>query len=313
MVKKKAIKSFLVLAAVVLFFSGLAFLMLDAMLARVFGFGNPILYDSNAIYGFRPAPNQNASRFFGSKCHINNLGLRAAADWDNYKENKILFLGDSVTFGGSRLDDDELFSTLAVEPKWGCQSGNAGVNAWGVENICSLLVNDQFNPAKYYVFTLLENDFYRGLVRIQGMPFFNKKPKTAWEEIFLFYAWKFNNRRYGWQSGADKKNYSEMAAENAVRKLKNTIDFLHANNYQTLIFISPTREQVLSNEPKDFFIQSLLAKYDLSVIYIADRIKNMDQKTKNQIFFDHWHLIKQGHRLWAQVIREELEKIIKLK
>ena len=79
------------------------------------GLGHPPLFYKNPHYGFRLRPNQNTVRFYGAKFNINNLGLRSQKDWDSITENKILFLGDSVTYGGNHLSNDELFSEIAVQ------------------------------------------------------------------------------------------------------------------------------------------------------------------------------------------------------
>ena len=143
------------------------------------GLGGPVLYDSSPIYGYRPLPGKEYSRFYGETIKFNNLSLRAENDWDDKRENKILFLGDSVTYGGSYIDNKELFSCLAVKDFDDYESGNAGVNGWGVENIYGLVVESNFLPAQIYVTTLPEGDFHRGLTRLQGMPIFNNSPKKA--------------------------------------------------------------------------------------------------------------------------------------
>src|SRR5690606_34750321 len=122
----------------------LAFTATELTLKRM-GLGNPVIYDSSPVYGYRPLPNREYVRFGGSTIKFNNLGLRTNTDWDETKANKILFLGDSVTYGGSYIDNNELFSQLTVDlinqsNKSDYMSGNAGVNGWGVENFYGLVV-----------------------------------------------------------------------------------------------------------------------------------------------------------------------------
>jgi len=176
----------------------------ELLLRALMGLGNPVLYDSSPVYGYRPLPNQECGRFRGATIKINNLGLRAEQDWDAQKRDKILFLGDSVTYGGSYIDNADLFSELAVQRLNRTSgghyvSGNAGVNAWGVENIHALIVERKFLPAAIYITTLPEGDFYRGLTRMQGLPFFNHKPRTALTELWRYFCYRQNNGRYrGW-------------------------------------------------------------------------------------------------------------------
>ena len=104
----------------------------EIILQKFLGLGKPVIYDSNPIYGYRPLPDRDYKRFWGKTISFNNLSLRSEVDWDNNIQNKILFLGDSVTYGGSYISNLELFSYLSVkELKNYFISGNAGVNAWG--------------------------------------------------------------------------------------------------------------------------------------------------------------------------------------
>ncbi|HRS98339.1 MAG TPA: hypothetical protein P5040_09135, partial [Smithella sp.] len=79
---------------------------------------------------------------------------------------------------------------------------------------------------------------------------------------------------------------------------------------KSLIFITPGRGQAFSGKPKDRIVQEMLKKHGIDVIYIADRLKDMDIKKESKIFYDHVHLAKQGHKIWAKIIQAELEKII---
>ena len=79
------------------------------------GLGKPVLYQADLRYGYRPQPNKEYQRYYGAKIKLNNLSLRTNEDWDIKKDNKILFLGDSVTYGGSYIDNTELFSNLAAK------------------------------------------------------------------------------------------------------------------------------------------------------------------------------------------------------
>ena len=108
------------IAIIVLLFIVLSTSLTELLLEKVYGLGNVVLYDSNPLYGFRPIPNQTILRSgywykpFKVKMAFNNLALRAEDDWDDKKDDKILFLGDSVPYGGSCVDNKELLSYLAV-------------------------------------------------------------------------------------------------------------------------------------------------------------------------------------------------------
>ncbi len=183
--------------AIVLFVVSLFIGASEIFLEKFMGLGNPVIYSSFPLFGYRPLPEKEYSRYWGAKIKFNNLALRAETDWDKNIEDKILFLGDSVTYGGSNIDNTELFSFLSVKSLGGSYiSGNAGVNAWGVENVYGLIVESNFIPAKVYVTTFPEKDFYRGLVRLRGLPFFSRDPKFALKELWYYFCYIQNNKRY---------------------------------------------------------------------------------------------------------------------
>ena len=117
------------------------FLFLELSL-RYFGFGDPIIYHSlqNNYY---PKSNQNNTRYKGAKIKINQLGMRTNSDWtDLSNKKKIIFFGDSVTYGGSYIDNKDLFSQRVCDDFFqNAICGNYGVNGYNIENIHLRIVN----------------------------------------------------------------------------------------------------------------------------------------------------------------------------
>ncbi len=168
---------------------------------RAVGLGHPILYDNRTAYGYRPLPDQTNRRLGGARVHINALGVRGpeVAPARPAGAVRLLFLGDSVTYGGSYVDDAALFSAVAARTVAGQLPGrftaveplNAGVNAWGPQNILGLL---EAVPAGFdstvWVLTLLEDDFGREKTRIGEVPYFMTAPHLAWEELLVLGAYR---------------------------------------------------------------------------------------------------------------------------
>src|SRR5947208_893194 len=180
------------LAAAVLGLAGLA--GLGEAVLRLAGFGHPILYDNRAAYGYRPLPDQTRRRFGGARVHVNNLGLRGADVTPERPPGalRILFLGDSVTWGGSYVDDAQLFATIAADMVRRRHPGrftavealDAGVNGWGAENIAGLVGAEGEFPDAFgsdvWVLTILDDDFRREKTHVGEVPYFNVPPATAW-------------------------------------------------------------------------------------------------------------------------------------
>ena len=299
--------------AILLFFTILLTVVSEIFLRKFTGLGSPVIYSSYPLYGYRPLPNKEYSRFWGAKIKFNNLALRTDRNWDKSVEDKILFLGDSVTYGGSHIDNTELFSFLSLK-SFGDRyvSGNAGVNGWGVENIYGLIVESNFLPAKFYVTTLTEGDFYRGLTRMQGLPFFNKDPKLAFAELWYYFCYKQNSKRYKhWRNNVNEKDET-VVVEKAVQKLKKMHEHLKERGYKHLIFITPTKDQVTESVAKDSLVNKLLVKHELFPYYLLDEINtlNLTRKEKEYLYYDYVHLTKKGHNVWSEIIAPKLRKLL---
>lgn len=162
---------------------------------RIVGLGDPILYDNRASYGYRPLPDQHRRRLFGAHVRVNALGVRGPdVPADGLR---LLFLGDSVTWGGSYVDDDALFAAVAAERVARALPArrpvvplDAGVNGWGPQNILALVRETDGFGSPLWVLTLLDDDFRREKTRIGEVPYFNVAPRTAWEELLVLAAYK---------------------------------------------------------------------------------------------------------------------------
>lgn len=300
-----------------LFFSALLFIfiiigLLEFSASKIFGLGKVVIYQSHPIYGYRPVPNQLVSRDNGhTNIKINNLGLRANQDWLEKTPNKkrILFLGDSVTYGGSYIDNQDLFSTLAFKNNKNIETANAGVNAWGILNIHGLIQNLNFMPADIYITLVPEGDFYRGLNGIGGQPFWTRKPKYALEELWQHGAYILSLKK---NAGINIKTLpiqeQEKTVELAVLALKEYDAHLKQQGHQHYIFITPTLPQVVDNTENDLLIKSSLDNNKIDYVYIRDKIyQNLTQSQKTNLFHDAIHLSQAGHALWAEIIQKETE------
>lgn len=279
-----------------------------------FGLGKPVLYSAHPIYGYHLQANQNVSRTKKQIIKINNLGLRAESDWElNDFQNKILFLGDSVTYGGSYIANQHLFSYTALTslpPHY--QSGNAGVNGWGVNNVCAYIKEMEFLPAQIYISLFPEGDFYRGLQRIGGQPFWTKKPRFALEELGFYFLYKLQLKEM--QSERILSDEEKIkTAEIAIKNLKSLDQYLKQNNRIHLIYISPSRSQVNQNAPQDTIIKALFEKHNLDVKYLQDNIVHLPTHRKEVLFHDEIHLSPEGHQAWGEFIGYDLKQSIEKK
>jgi hypothetical protein len=288
-------------------------LILELMASTLFGLGKVVLYASHPIYGYRPTPNQVVSRDGGkTTIKINNLSLRANQDWlesTRSDKTRVLFLGDSIPYGGSYIDNQDLFSTLAFKNNKNIETANAGVNAWGVLNVHGLIKNLDFMPADIYITVVPEGDFYRGLSRIGGQPFWTRAPRLAIEEAFQHLIYLLSLKKNA-ELNIRQLSYAEQEkiANLAALALKEYDLYLKNHHHQHYIFITPTQAEVVNNDKNDKLVQNALEKNQLDYIYIKNKIPNtLTQTQKTNLFHDSVHLSKTGHQLWAQIIEKEVK------
>jgi hypothetical protein len=292
----------------------LAFLVLFALAAEVAlrqltGMGHPVLFYAHPSYGYRMLPNQETWRFGGAHFRINNLGLRAQDDWDSGIRDKMLFLGDSVTYGGNRIANEDLFSEVAARALGDFRVGNAGIPNWGVENVYGLVVQEKFLPASVYVTTFIEDDFYRGLQSGHNKPWIKYvQPRLAFQELFEFVWYKYFTDTTEINRRERESEPAEVRVTRAVAKLKEMDAFLKARGYRHLIFISPTGPQVLGTRPRDARVKAELEKQGVSVVFLLDkpRVRAASAQDKRAWYHDIDHLTKAGHAVWGELIAEEL-------
>lgn len=295
------------LAAVWLVCLAIFMVIAEVGLKHFSGLGRPVLFEAHPAYGYRLQPSQETWRFGGAHFKINNLGLRASADWDADPKDKILFLGDSVTYGGNHISNQDLFSELAARGIPGMQPGNAGIPNWGVENVHALVVKEKFLPASVYVTTFIEDDFYRGLQHGRNKPWIKyRAPAFALEELAEFVWHKYFtdtaeiNRRERESEPADAR------VTRAAARLKEMDELIRARGYRHLMFISPTRQQVLGERAPDARVRAALERHGVRAVYLIERLPAASAAERRAWYQDNDHLTEKGHAVWGRLMHEEL-------
>jgi hypothetical protein len=277
---------------------------------RIIGLGDPVLYETHPDYGYRLKPNQLVRRFGGAVVRINNLGLRAFDDWHS-PADKVVFLGDSVTYGGSYVSTEDLFATRAVPAGW--SGGSAGVNAWGVGNIHGLVVRHGFLPARVYVTVLIENDFDRGFS--ERPRFFRMtKPLLATAELLPHIT---EHVRASMQrrptDAAIARQQRRETIERSVRQLLEIDSLLRDRGFVHLAYLSPSRAHLERRATPDPVVLDALARVPFRVVRLQDHphLVNLSSEAIAALYHDGVHLSRRGHEAWSTIIRRDLETAIR--
>jgi hypothetical protein len=284
-------------------------------LLRIYGLGDPIIYKTNLSYRYAPSPDQSVIRLNKSKITINQKGLRATQQWDSKNLNKILFLGDSITYGGSYIDDKDIFSELVChnlnqvnKKKYLC--GNAGVNAYGVDNIKNRILYGEVQDSDWIIVTLIGADGFRSLQDVTAIPAFLDKPKffPAIQEICLHLAWKLNiflRSSYSYNLTTQTKTTinSVNFFEESFRSLNNTLINELAKGKKILVVFHPSKESVLSGiETEEYVLMKNIFKEKQSELLFLDMFFIIKSTYSTDVYYDSAHLEKKGHILFAERI-----------
>ena len=266
------------------------------------GLGDPVRYDSNILYGYAPKPNQKKKRIKGSLVSINNVGLRSLNSWNNNRK-KIIFFGDSVTYGGSYIDDRDIFSHQVCLKLKDFICGNAGVNAYSVKNIVMRSeFDDRIQNAEIYIYLLPPGDFYREYSDSSTAHFYlnNKNfflPGIFEASSFVFTKYDINNFISKYDDTIIKEKDYFKLIDHSIEILQNEIKEKIKNKKKVYIF--------LSNEKNDKNYEKKLNKYIKDKLF--EKISNVnllnDVLNNDSFFYDESvHLNISGHSIVAKKI-----------
>jgi hypothetical protein len=278
------------------------------------GLGQPVLYDNTYAYGYRPLPDQERARGARKRIRINNHGLRATRDWPAAPDTtqvRLLYLGDSVTYGGSWIDDRETFaelsaSELARRSGRDVLVGNAGVNGWGPLNILGLVQHDGFWNSDLVVVVAQEVDFERTLSHVAETPFWNRRPSLAIEELLSSHvAYSFGLRRY-----LPKEHFVSPVEMDSLY-VSNLVAFLEvgrrarATGGRVLMAWHPSRAAALgAAEPNRARFLDAARREGFPVLDLDAPVRNASEPAK--LFMDPLHLSVAGHALYGRAFAEAL-------
>ena len=276
---------------------------------RTRGLGYPILYYANASYRFAVQPNQKQLRLRGASVTIDSKGLRSTRDWSDAAAAKILFIGDSVTWGGTYIDDADTFAdgvcqrlTQASGKSYVC--GNAGANQYGTDNMAERIRYKDFDDETALVVTLISDDTTRGLADADGRFFFSDSPpppfRALWEAV-TFTTWRF----YRFLRPISFRHDDDMrVAERSLENLFSAIRETQRPGRRILIVLSPIEAQLGGHESAlTKHVQAILANSGFDVL---DLHAGVSAAHTEDFYYDGVHLNVRGHHFYADQIAARL-------
>jgi lysophospholipase L1-like esterase len=299
-------------------FFGLVLVASGEIGLRIYGFGDPLLYQQDPEAGFYFRPNQDV-RYPGRTIQINRYGMRSP-DFPEPKpadEYRILMLGDS-TLAGTRVGNRDLYSSL-LEIKLNENSAgkkfralNAGVNAWGPLHMLAYVQKFGSFEADLGMILGPVQDVFRpkyGLGRLSFSPS-SGPPRLALEQIMFELLWRYREVSLGrpdWNYGPNTEKQTREGTEGYVR-LGQALKESAAQVYFELL---PGSVATLGKED-DHGSQQLFDQ-------MANRFREAgfeahltgpifaQEKQREKIYYDGSHFGKLGHRLYADHLYRQLQ------
>ena len=319
--KKISISFILILTSI-----SIGIIIMELLARNLIGLGDPIVYETDPIVGFRLKANQDKKRRKGSRVTVDKEGFRvnpgSKINQNKYSQN-VIFIGDSVTYGGSYIDNSELFSSIICKNLNYNLCLNGGVNAWGTGNMGRFISKIDlytYRNINKLIVTILPGDELRNIQPIRGLGKWSggipRQPSALNEilkyilEIHLIPSLTNNSLKL------EQAKSKEIRLRNISREINwnELISKFKKSEIPLFIVITPPRSWIENNQKFSsdikFYNEYLKKSANLSNVVSTCNLINYLPKSKRfkDWYVDEVHLSKKGHSVWAKSI----EKCLKL-
>lgn len=296
-------------------------LVVAELYLRSIGAGDPILYYTNSSYRYALKPNQKNLGQRGAMTTIDSKGLRGVRDWTTPADGKILFIGASATWGGTYVDDKDLYSSVvctrldkALGRNFTC--GNAGVNSYGVDNMAERIRYKDFADESAIVVTIAPFNAVRGLNDLGTTPYYTVPPpgpfKALWESVALL-VWQLQHTREVVYDRSHDLRVAERSLGNLFAALRET----DRPDRKVLIVLIPMRDQLHGKEDQLNNAPSFLTKRVRAVLQgshydLLDLSQPFSAAPNPDALYyaDGGHLEVAGHQLVGTLIADRLQTFL---
>lgn len=293
----------------------LLFAFAELGLRAVVGLGHPLLYAQDPACGYFTLPNQQTRRL-RARTMTNDLGMRSP-EFSAAKPAgtlRLLFLGDSITFGTILVEQDLIFvervrRDLTAKLGRPVEELNASANSWAISNELGFLRSRGTFQSDYLVLVLNTGDLnqpFATLSQVQGEP--TLLERLAVGEV-LAKRWPFRRRKPQAGEGTTVGD-NPTAREENLRDLSTIANLSRAQGAKFLVVFVPFRRTVgggVDSTPTDLLQWAAGERVeflDLTPALAAHEAKLVTQQ-------DGVHLNAFGNGVVADVLEPYLEQKIR--
>lgn len=297
-------------------FSLFFLIIAEVALRAIFGLGHPLLYQFDADCGYLPRPNQHLRRFFCAN-DINEYGMRSPSI-QSPKPNgefRALFVGDSVLFGMTHVDQPKICTSILRRELPGqlhrpVEVLNASAGGWGVPNEVGYIHSRGTFDADVVVFVLNTYDIiqpFDDLVPGEAVTMPVKNPPTAIGEVWSRYV---KPRLFGVPT-ADRGS-SAPAVPDQAAAVASTLQWLEkarqqceASGARFAIIYSPVVGADFRPLPELLPLRQKLVDWARSAnVSLLDLTEEDSKHSGREVFFDIVHLNPMGQEIMARSIEQ---------
>lgn len=284
---------------------------------RLFGFGHPLLYVADPEIGYYPEPNAHLARY-GGLVATNQFGMRSAPVTKEKPAGtfRILMLGDSTLFGGSYIDQADLYaSRLSEHLNASNLPGKVeilamGTNGWGPFHERGYLHHFGNFDADLVMVQLPIDDVVRPLYGLSNVPFLptNAPPTVAWQEVANHLMWRYRANRDG-----RNEAWEGRQAPVGIAEYGHLVDDIKAAGSEAMLFVLPTREPGYFDDAEPGHekewreqLTAKVAESGVKTYFARGYFKGKGEA--DDIYHDNVHLNPAGHKLYAEFIEAQMRQ-----
>jgi hypothetical protein len=278
------------------------------------GWGHPPLYVYDPVTGYALKPSQDLKRTHGCRVVINSLGMRTHETTPTKRDGgfRVLVLGDSVPYGGSYIDQEDTFCSVAEKilnadgPNY--EVLNAGVNAYGPRNVLGYIETRGLFGADMVIVYFPWGNLRRDLTNFYIVPFWSHSPGWALAEFFRHTVWavfgKLSNR---WKNVNAFDN--ELVLTSNLAALAEIKKYCDRKRVPVFFFWSPYMDVITGTGPDKFESDRARLYQDVPGEHIVDVAPAFKAATDiPSLYVDGVHYSREGHLLAGKFLADFVRK-----
>ena len=284
---------------------------------KIIGLGAPPLYVSYEGMDYKLKPNQDIFRF-GNRVVINNASMRSSGNIQNMPEpgkSRILIFGDSVLWGGSQMDQEDIATSLLNKKLSGkYEIFNVSAGSWGPGNWNEYIKENGLFNADKVILVMNSGDLTDIPNRLENMPNLNRPttnpPSALWELVTRYVTPRIQN--IAKKIAPIKQDQTTIDKTLAISKgsniLNQTIDLIEGGGAELSVVQFWSKEEVLNELPSANhpIAQDIFKDRGVSTFQSLPYFKRCSNKPSD-LFVDGIHpYTKEGQKCLALVLEDAI-------